>query len=175
MYGEKKAQDPTKDWDVLFSIILFIASGALILYSVQISLQAMRITDAVFYTAPGFATFVIGIALSVLSVALGLSALRKGGSLKWMTWDYLKTVYTSRKFKETFLVFLYLCLYMWVFWDTVPFTRIRVPFWLSTFLFLFGMMKTFKAATTKTILLVSAVTTALVQLFFGYFVGIPLP
>lgn len=175
MNGEKKIPDKMKDWDVLFSILLFLASLALILYSVQISLAAMRITDAVFYTAPGFSTFVIGLVLLILSIVLGMNAVRQGGSLRWLSWMNLKKIYLSHEFGQTFLVFLYLCLYMWVFWETIPFTRIKVPFWLSTFLFLFGMMKTFRATTTKKAIAISVVTTGVVQFFFGYLAGIPLP
>jgi hypothetical protein len=64
---------------------------------------------------------------------------------------------------------------MWVFWDRVPFTRIRVPFQLGTFLFLAGMMTTFKAGKIKTVLAISAAATAVIQISFGYFAGIPLP
>ncbi len=175
MDGTKKAIEKTKDWDVLFSILLFLSSIALIVYSVGISLEAMQKTDAVFYTAPGFSTFIIGVVLSVLSVLQGTIAWKKGGTLRWLALSNLKSIFLSRTFLDTFLVFLYLCLYMWVFWETIPFTRIRVPFWLSTFLFLFGMMKTFRATTTKRILIISMVTTAVVQISFGYLMGIPLP
>ncbi|MFQ3620081.1 MAG: hypothetical protein SNJ78_03945 [Spirochaetales bacterium] len=169
------ANEKMKEWDFLFAILLFIASLSLIVYSILISLEAMRLTDAVFYTAPGFSTFVIGVILAFLAILLWMEAFRKGGNLYWLRWSNLKTIYLSRQFLDTFLVFLYLCLYMWVFWETVPFTRIRVPFWLSTFLFLFAMMKTFKATSTGKIVVISIVTSATAQFFFGYLAGIPLP
>jgi len=175
MSEKNNKPEAIKHWDVLFSLILFISSLALIVYSIKISLEAMQKTDAVFYTAPGFSTFVIGIVLSVLSISQGIIAWKKGGNLRWLALSNLKKIYLSRQFLDTFLVFLYLCLYMWVFWETIPFTHIRVPFWLSTFLFLFGMMKTFRATTTKRILSISIVTTAVVQVAFGYLMGIPLP
>lgn len=171
--GGKQIPKKMKDWDFLFSLILIVSSAGLIAYSLKISFDAMGITDAVFYTAPGFAPFIIGIV--ILAAALLVSAIRHGGTLAWLMPANLVKIYTSKSFRETFLVLLYLFLYMWAFWEYLPFTRIRVPFWLGTFLFLVGMMTTFKAAKFKAVLLISAVTTGVIQFSFGYLAGIPLP
>jgi hypothetical protein len=164
-----------KDWDILFSLIMILACVALIVYSLMISFDAMKATDAVFYTAPGFAPLLIGIIILCLAIILLVEGIKNGGSLGWLLPANLVKIYTSRSFRDTFLVFLYLFLYMWLFWERIPFTRIRVPFWLGTFLFLVGMMTTFKAAKLKTILVISAVASFIIQISFGYFAGIPLP
>lgn len=174
-YDEKTGEQKMKDWDVLFAILLMIGSVWLIFYSINLSNEAIRLTDAVFYTAPGFATLLVGIILFVLSVPLLSAAVRQGGSLSWLVPGNLIRLFLSRDFGKTALVFFLLFLYMWAFWEKIPFTRIRVPFWLSTFLFLTAMMAAFKAARFRNILIISAVTTAVVQICFGYFAGIPLP
>lgn len=173
--GGKTIPRRMKDWDVLFALILIASCAALVVYSLIISFDAMKVTDAVFYTAPGFAPLLIGVIIMALAVVLLVDGIRNGGTLAWLAPANLLKIYTSRSFRDTFLVFLYLFLYMWLFWETVPFTRIRIPFWLGTFLFLVGMMRTFKAGKFKTILAVSGITTAVVQICFGYFAGIPLP
>jgi hypothetical protein len=171
----KKFSRTMKDWDVLFSLVLMASCVALIAYSFKISFDAMGITDAVFYTAPGFAPLLVGSIIFILSAALLAGGIKNGGSLSWIAPAKLVKIYTSKSFRETFLVFFYLCIYMWTFWETIPFTRIRVPFWLGTYIFLFLMLWTFKAAKLNTALLISLIATALIQISFGHFAGIPLP
>ncbi len=172
---DKKIRGTIKDWDVAFSLFLFLSCAALVAYSLKISFDAMEATDAVFYTAPGFAPLIIGIVVAGLAAGLFFGGLKNGGGLGWLSPANLAKIYTSRSFRETFLVFLFLFLYMWLFWENVPFTRIKVPFWFSTFLFLAGMMAAFKAAKIKNIIAISAAATAVIYISFGIFAGIPLP
>ena len=174
-----KIKEPTapaigmRDKDFLFSIILMVMSLGLIVYALSISVQAMKTLDINFYTSPGFSILVVAVCILLLSITLLINALKNQASLKWLG-QTLK-IATSKSARSSQLVFLYLFLYMVAFWEYVPGTRIHIPFWMTTFIFLIAMMTTFKATKLKTIVVISAITTLIVEIAFKHLAQIPLP
>lgn len=164
-----------RNQDVLFALILLVGSGALIVYALRMSLQAMSTMNATFYDAPGFSIMVISGALLVLSVALLVIARKQGGGLAWLAPKKIKQACWNRSSLQTWIVFFYLFCYMMGFGQTIPGTGIVIPFWLSTSLFLIVMMVTFRAARLPVILITSGLCTVLVYLIFGVLAKIPLP
>lgn len=164
-----------RDRDVLFAIILMIASAAVTVYSISISLEAVKELQIKFYTAPGFFVMIVGGGLFVLGAVLLVMALRQGGDLRWMAPAGLLAIVRSRASRQTATVFLYLFLYMWLFWEKVPGLGLHVPFWLGTFLFLCAMMITFSKQKLLSIILISAVAAPLIDAAFRYLAKVPLP
>ncbi|HBG16978.1 MAG TPA: hypothetical protein DDW93_09385, partial [Firmicutes bacterium] len=83
--------------------------------------------------------------------------------------------FKSKEFWNTVIVFGYLFLYMIVLWERTPLLGIHIPFWLATFIFLNLMMITFKATKFLNIIIISGITTFLVDFFFRTLARIPLP
>ena len=175
-----KERDPeflrARDRDLLFGIILIAASIALCIYAMKISLDCIRVLDATFYTAPGFLILVIGIMLLACAIYLVVNALKNGGSLRWLNPKKLLKKLKEDKAWYAVLAFFYLFLYMVVLWDAkIPFTRITIPFWANTMIFMLLIMFTFKVARPRTIIIISVVTSLLVFFIFKYLIGVPLP
>ena len=164
-----------RDKDVLFSILLILGSCALIIYSVIISLRAMRTMHARFYTAPGFSTLAVSGGLLLLSIRLLITALRQHGDLRWLAPGRVIEYFRLKSFWQTAAVLFFLYLYMCLFWGKIPWFSIRVPFWLTTFVFLCLMMLTFKATKVYRILIISGLISVLTTLIFKFLVGVPLP
>jgi hypothetical protein len=164
-----------RDRDVLFSLLLIAGSVGLIVYALRLSLEAMRAVGATFYDAPGFSILVLAGGLLVLSAALLVTALRQDGGLGWLAPSRWKGLGVDRSSRKTFVVFAYLFLYMFSFGRPIPWTRVTVPFWLSTSLFLMLTMATFRAASLRWIVVISGLGTLSVYLIFGVFAKIPLP
>ena len=164
-----------RDKDVLFSMILMLGGCSLIVYSLIISFEAMEAVGAKFYTAPGFPIMVVGGCLFILSVSLLVTALKQGGNLLWLAPKKLAKNFKSKSCRQTITVFFYLYLYMCLFWEKIPWLNVRVPFWLTTFIFLNLMMITFRAARIRNILIISAIVSFLVVFFFSFLGRIPLP
>ena len=163
-----------RDTDVLFALILMVASIALIIYSLVISFEAMRVTDCAFYIAPGLPTLLIGFFLLVSAMILLVTARRQGGDLRWLSPKKFLVKFKSKEFWNTVIVFGYLFLYMIVLWERTPLLGIHIPFWLATFIFLNLMMITFKATKFLNIIIISGITTFLVDFFFRTLARIPL-
>jgi hypothetical protein len=172
---EKTETRKSRERDYLFSWILILGSLALIVYANLISFRAMQLMGASYYTAPGFAIMFISIGLLVMGIYLMLVSRKRGATLTWLLPGRLVKRLKEDQFDKTLLIFSYLGLYMVVFFDRIPFTRIRVPFWLSTFVFLYVTLRSFKAAGHKASLAISILTAGLVYYIFRYLIGVPLP
>jgi hypothetical protein len=164
-----------RDKDVLFSLVLIAGSVAVISYALSISFEAMRVMQAEFYTAPGFFVLVVGAGLLLLSVSLLVTALRQGGSLRWVNPANLLAMAKRKSSRQTAAVFAYLFLYMCLFWERTPVLGLRVPFWLGTFVFLALLTLTFNRKHWPAILLGCAAATAIIDLSFRLLVRVPLP
>jgi len=169
------ARKAMRDKDVLTALLLIGGSIALIAYSLSISLRAMRVAGAEFYTAPGFFLLWIATALLVLSAALLAAALRQGGDLRWLAPRRLLQIARNKAFVQTWIVFIYLYLYMCFFWERVPWLGWRVPFWLSSFVFMAAMMATFSRKKAIPILAISAIAAAAIDFAFRHLAMTPLP
>jgi len=170
-----KDEMKARERDLLFGIFLALGSVALCIYAHKISTDAIRIMDARYLTAPGFFLLVIGIGLILMSIYLITHAVKHGATLMWLLPKRLMARFREDKVHQTLLVFFYLYLYMVVLWDTIMFTRIRVPFWLNTMIFMNLVMFTFKVTKPRNILIISVVTSFSVFFVFKYLIGVPLP
>ncbi|MFC1715285.1 tripartite tricarboxylate transporter TctB family protein [Candidatus Poribacteria bacterium] len=164
-----------RDKDVLFSILLMLGSCALIIYSLVISLEAMKTVHAEFYTAPGFSTLAVSAGLLLLGIRLLVIALRQHGDLRWLAPGRVIEYFRLKSFRQTAAVLFCLYLYMCLFWGKISWFDIHVPFWLTTFVFLSSMMLIFRATKIYRILIISGLISVLTVLVFKSLVGVPLP
>jgi hypothetical protein len=164
-----------RDKDVLFSILLMLGSCALMVYSLVISFEAMKTMHAEFYTAPGFSTLAVDAGLLLLSTRLLVIALRQHGDLRWLAPKRVMEYFRLKSFWQTAAVLFCFYLYMCLFWGKTPWFDIRVPFWLTTFLFLSSMMLIFRATSIYKILIISGLMSVLTALVFKSLIGVPLP
>ena len=164
-----------RDKDVLFSIVLLTGSVALIFYALKMSINAMNKMDAPFYISPGFTILIIASSLLFMSISLFITARKKGGSLEWLFPKNLKSKVWNRSSRQTLIIFVYLYLYMVLCWEKVPVLNLYLPFWLTTFVFLCLMMLTFKATKPINIIVISAITSFLVDFAFTNLAQVPLP
>lgn len=170
-----KAELKARERDLLFGITLAVSSVALCIYAHHISTDAIRIMDARYFTAPGFFILVIGIGLILMSSYLITHAIKHGATLTWLLPRRLILRFKEDRVFQTLLVFFYLYLYMVVLWDRIMFTKIRVPFWLNTMIFMNLVMFTFKVTKPRNILIISVITSFSVFFIFKYLIGVPLP
>ena len=164
-----------RERDLLFGILLVIGSIALGIYAHSISTQAMAIMDAEYFTAPGFTILIIAIGLFAMAIYLINNALHQGADLKWLHPKRFLQRLKEGRASQTFIVFFYLYLYMVVLWENIPFTRIRIPFWLNTMIFMNLIMFTFKVTKPRNILIISIITSFSVHFVFNNLIGVQLP
>lgn len=164
-----------RDKDLLFGIILIICNIFLIIYAVRISLDAMRIVDCKYYTAPGLPLLIIGVLLIILAVSLIITSLKQGADLKFILPDNLNKMLKEKQLWQTLSVFSYLFIYIFVLWDKIPYTNIHIPFWLSTFIFLNLMMITFKATSIINSIIISLAVANIIDYLFSVLAKVPLP
>jgi len=173
-------QDAVKDKkslerDFVFGILLVLVGVALCIYGNNISLDAMKVMDAQYYTAPGFFIVILGLALFAMAIYMIVNAKKNGATLAWLKPKALLARFKEDRALQTVVVFFYLFLYMVVFWENVPFTRIRIPFWLNTLVFMNLLMFTFKAAKPLSIIIISVATSTSIHFIFENLIGVPLP
>ncbi|MHC4682278.1 MAG: tripartite tricarboxylate transporter TctB family protein [Planctomycetota bacterium] len=173
--SDKQSTLNMRNKDVLFALILVSGSVSLIVYALSLSVRAIKTVNATFYDAPGFSMLVISGGLLILSLALLVTAVKQGGTLRWLAPRKIRVALWNRSSLKTLAVFVYLFLYMIGFGQRIPGSNVVIPFWLATFVFLVLMMTTFKAASISRVLIISGLCTLMTYLVFGYFAKIPLP
>lgn len=161
--------------DLLFGSLLIIACIVLAIYAHKMNLEAIRIASARYFTAPGFFILIIAIGIFIMSVYLVMHALKNGGNFRWLIPAKLIARLKADRAIDTVLVFIYLFVYTILLWENIPFTRIKVPFWLNTMIFMNAIMFTFKVAKPVKIVIISAATAIAVHVIFRYLIGVPLP
>jgi len=128
-----------------------------------------------YYTAPGFLLVVISVGLLVMAMYLMIHARTHGASFAWLLPKNLIPRLKDGRAGTTVLVFFYLFIYMVVLWGNIPFTKIRIPFWLNTMVFMMVLMFTFKATKPRNIILISILTSVSVHFVFKHLIGVALP
>jgi hypothetical protein len=169
------ARKPVRDRDLLFGILLVLGSAALVVYAVNLSQAAMRAREIGFYLTPGFSILLVAVALLVLGGALALTARRQGGDFRWLAPRAFFERWRAASSLRTAVLFGLLFLYMCVFWERVPGTRVPAPFTVTTFLFLAAALGLFRAARPRTIFVISAATALLIDFVFRRLAQLPLP
>jgi len=156
--------------DIIFGILI-IATASLFLYlSLTMPIEGLKVKNKaeLAYTAPGLVPAVVCVILIVLGIFLIIGALREGARVrKTDFWAVIRWC-RSMESRHMWVIIGLFIVYIFVMLG-------RLPYIVSTFLFLIGFMFYFKATKWWKILIISAVTTAAVALSFGEFMMIPLP
>jgi len=151
----------------------FMASVVLVALGIFVLVSGAGISEdsgGVFYDAPGFLPIILGIVLAGCSLSMLFSSLKEGGigarlaELK----DWGGTKIHSKDTVTTLVGILIMFVYSFILFKLVP-------FWISSFVFLVGIMAYLKATTLMKGLLISACTVAVIVLFFqvGFRVQLP--
>ena len=117
---------------------------------------------------PGVTTLFIGGFLALLGVVLALIGLRGSGNPFLKAVEVIFETLRKKSFMRGVLAMACIGVYFFVFWG-------RIPYVISTFIFLAGMMFLFKGGAWWKISLVSGATVAIIWYVFGVLAMIPLP
>lgn len=151
----------------------FLGSWAMIALGIFITVSGYGISKesgGLFYDAPGFLPILLGYALIGCSILLLVSSLKEGG-FSARTGE-LKQWWNTRVRRKTTLTTLIGILMMGIY----SFFLFRVlPFWISSVIFLVGIMAYLRAAGLIKIILISAGTVLAVVVFFQTGFRIQLP
>ena len=117
---------------------------------------------------PGVTTLFVGGFLALLGVVLTVIGLRGSGNPFLKASEVIPETLRKPSFLRGVLAMACIAVYFFVFWG-------RIPYVVSTFLFLAGMMFLFKGGAWWKISLVSGTTVAIIWYVFGVLAMIPLP
>lgn len=169
MIEDKKVLRKT---DIVFGIILISVSLFFLCQSIKMPrtsdiLRAQNNREALL-TSPGLFPIAVSSMLIVLGILLIISALREGAKLTKEDFTKFKAWFSQVESKNIMIIFAILIVYTFGFLG-------RLPYVVSTFIYLSVFMYIFKATNWKMILLISALSTAIIAYLFGTIVMIPLP
>ena len=117
---------------------------------------------------PGVTTLFIGGFLALLGIVLALIGMRGSGNPFHKAAEVIPETLRKPSFLKGVLAMACIAVYFFVFWG-------RIPYVISTFLFLAGTMLLFKGGAWWKISLVSGTTVAIIWYVFGVLAMIPLP
>ena len=117
---------------------------------------------------PGVTTLFIGAFLALLGIVLALIGMRGSGNPFLKAVEVISETLRKKSFARGVLAMACIGVYFFVFWG-------RLPYVISTFIFLAGMMFLFKGGAWWKIFLISGITVAVIWYFFGVLAMIPLP
>jgi len=127
-----------------------------------------RNIDVFAFTDPALLPTVVCGILIILGLLLILGALKEGARLNKVDFWAVVAWCRSEQTRRMWIIMGVFVIYIFVMLG-------RLPYVVSTFLFLAGFMFYFKAAKWWKILIISATTSAAIALGFGEFMLIPLP
>ncbi len=117
---------------------------------------------------PGVTTLFIGGFLALLGLVLAVIGLRDSGNPFLKAAEVIPETLRKKAFLRGVLAMACIGVYFFVLWG-------RIPYVLSTFIFLAGMMFLFKGGAWWKIFLISGITVAIIWYLFGVLAMIPLP
>jgi hypothetical protein len=117
---------------------------------------------------PGVTTLFVGGFLALLGAVLALIGMRGAGNPFLKAAEVIPETLRKPSLLKGVLAMACIAVYFFVFWG-------RIPYVVSTFLFLAGMMFLFKGGAWWKIILVSGTTVAIIWYVFGVLAMIPLP
>jgi len=164
MLKDKKLRDA----DMAVGIILVLVCLYFIYDSLKMFGGEVAGESVIYYSSPGFPPLLVLGLILFSSVIIIIHGMKKGGDLKWISWKNVHSFFLDKATHRVLLVIGVISFY-------VLFLIGKMPYWLSTFIFLVLFMGLFKATKFYKIILISAVATAFVTLMFGKVVKIPLP
>jgi len=117
---------------------------------------------------PGVTTLFVGGFLALLGVVLAFIGIRGSGNPFLKAAEVIPETLRKKSFLKGVLAMACIGVYFFVFWG-------RIPYVISTFIFLAGTMFLFKGGAWWKISLVSGTTVAIIWYVFGVLAMIPLP
>ena len=156
--------------DIVFGIILIVAASYFLYLSLTMPTEGLRERFAAqfAYTNPAILPIIVCSILIILGIFLIIGALREGARIKKADFSAIISWCRSKESLRMWFIIGLFIIYVFVMIG-------RLPYVVSTFLFLIGFMFFFKASKPWKILLISAIATAAVALSFGEFMRLPLP
>jgi len=147
----------------------FAAVGVYVAAEGVVAFRAPLLATVPRATNPGSTTLVIGGILAVLGLAIALMGLSgTGGKPLAVAARAIPEALKGRAFFKGLVILAYIAIYFFVLWRALP-------FWLSTSIFLASAMATFKAGAWWKVLLITAVSTAVIYYLFAVLAFVPLP
>jgi hypothetical protein len=146
----------------------FLAVGAFVAYDGFIAYYAPQLVTVEKSANPGVSTIFVGSLMALLGMVIAVIGLLGSRHPFRIARQAVSETLRSKAFYKGVVALCGIAVYFFIFWD-------RIPYVVSTFLFLAGMMAIFKAGAWWTILLISGITAAVVWYVFGVLAMIPLP
>jgi len=117
---------------------------------------------------PGVTTMFIGGMLALLGLIIAIIGFRGSRTPFRKATEVIRETLRKRTFLKGLIALACIAVYFFVFWG-------RIPYVISTFIFLAGIMFIFKAGAWWKIFIISGVTVAIVWYVFGVLAMVPLP
>jgi len=146
----------------------FLAVGLFVMYDGYVAWTAPALSVVPKPSNPGVTTLFVGGSLVFLGLVIAVIGLRGSGNPLRIGKQAVSETIHSKSFWRGCVVLAGIAIYFFGFWG-------RIPYVISTFIFLAGMMFIFKAGAWWKILIISGVTVAIVWYIFGELAMIPLP
>lgn len=156
--------------DMVSSIVITLFGLYVLISGIHMSVVSQQMSDTAWYGTPGILPIIIGSVLITLSVIMFVSAYRKGERINRELLDRAIAYLKTKAFLRLAVAIGLLAIYIFVLFRLVPFV-------ISTFLYLSANMIFFreKKYPIWKLLIISAVFTVALYLFFGKVAGVPLP
>jgi hypothetical protein len=146
----------------------FVAVGAFVAYDGLVAFYAPQLVTVEKSANPGVTTIFVGGLMGLLGLVIAVIGLLGSRHPLRIAGQAVSETLRSKAFFKGVVALACIAVYFFGFWD-------RIPYVVSTFLFLAGMMAIFKAGAWWKIVLIAGATVAVVWYVFGVLAMIPLP
>jgi len=169
MFNDKKNLSKA---EIVFGAILVLVSSFFLIESIKIinnsdKLRTTNVREA-FLTSPGLMPLFLTVMLIILGLVLIIGAIKEVGGLNKEDLAVFKNWLKSMDTKRSFIMLSFIIIYVFVFLG-------RLPYIVSTFIFLTVFMLYVKASDWKRVLVISTLATVIIAYAFGTLAMIPLP
>lgn len=158
--------------EIVFGGILILVSAFFLVESIKIINEGhkLRTTNAreAFLTSPGLMPLFLTTMLIIMGIVLIIGSVKEVGGLNKEDFQTFKNWLKSIDTKRSFIMFGFIIAYTFIFLG-------RMPYEVSTFIFLTVFMFYVKASDWKRILIISTLATGIIAYAFGTLAMIPLP
>lgn len=152
----------------VFMGVGFLAVGAFVAYDGVVAYYAPQLVTVEKSSNPGVTTIFIGGLMGFLGLVIAIIGTLGSGHPFRVAKQAVSETLHSKAFYKGIIALVCIAVYFFGFWD-------RIPYVVSTFLFLAAMMVVFKAGAWWKIALISGITVTIVWYVFGVLAMIPLP
>lgn len=156
--------------DMISSVFIMLFGLYVLISGIYMSVVSQKMSDTAWYGTPGVLPIIIGTVLLTLSTIMFVSSYRKGERINIALYHSAVAYLKSNSFLRLVIVVGLLAIYVLVLFRLLPFM-------VSTFLYLSANMVFFrdKEYPIWKLLIICAVFTVALYLFFGQVAGVPLP